>query len=740
MTVQIPGSRIWKAAAVYAKAGIRILALRPKSKKPLLENWTTLATTDTNVIAEWAEQYPDANLGAATGHTFFVLDVDPKNGGDQTLAKLEAENGTLPPTAEQQTPSMGRHLLFQMPDFHIGNSTNVGGHRGLDIRGTGGQIVVAPSVTDAGQYRWLSGHNPALGATIATAPEWLLEIIRNHQAPQTAPRLTVSTMEFPPASPEVLEEARQALHALGYAIQGNGGDAKTFVAAALLRNDFALTEAEAWPLLCEWNEECQPPWGKGELQVKLRGGEAYSKSPYGCKRQLDAIAAAKLHIQKWRDAGSSESGIEELVKSARKIIAELKVDPTARAIIEKELQGATGLGARALALPKALVRADPTEAAKSEWFNLDINSNGQPLGNMNNATTLLEKGKSELYFDEFKCRVIGNGKEWTDADDLALTLKIQRIHGITNMQRHTVTDAVIAYAHRNCRNPLLETLSSYVWDGVPRIELLFVRGVGAADNEYNRAVGKNFMRSMTARVINPGCKVDTMPVLEGGQGKMKSTFLRDLATQEYFGEISENLDSKDFKQSLQGKLIMEMAELDAMNRADVTRVKQTLSCAVDRYRPSYGRHVQDFPRQGVLAGTTNHDDWNRDDTGARRFWPVRCEQIDLEWLKENREQLFAEAVHDVHAGRTWWEMPKEATLKEQGDRYQAHPWEEIIRDFLSEKSSVRIPEILDEALEKPKGQLTKADQMTVASILRRLGWKRERTSVDGKQLWQWVPA
>jgi predicted P-loop ATPase len=189
------------------------------------------------------------------------------------------------------------------------------------------------------------------------------------------------------------------------------------------------------------------------------------------------------------------------------------------------------------------------------------------------------------------------------------------------------------------------------WDNVERIEHSFSTVFHCDDNGYTRAVSRNFWISLIARTYDPGCKLDNMIILEGAQGALKSSALNMIGG-EWFAEQHENAtNAKAFAEVLQGKLLIEIAEMDAFSRAEVTRVKQVVSNKSDRYRPSYGRHAQDHPRRCVMAGSTNKDDWNRDATGARRFWPIACKGFcDLGYLKEHRAQLFAEAVG---MGESW---------------------------------------------------------------------------------------
>jgi putative DNA primase/helicase len=214
--------------------------------------------------------------------------------------------------------------------------------------------------------------------------------------------------------------------------------------------------------------------------------------------------------------------------------------------------------------------------------------------------------------------------------------------------------------------------------------------------------------------------------------------MQTLVGARWFAEASESPTSKDFYQVLTGKLLVEIAELDAFSKAEVNTIKRVVTCRVDRYRAPYGRRAEDHPRACVFAGTTNRDDWNRDETGARRFWPVACAAVDVEWLARQREQLFAEAVELYEAGASWWDVPKEDAQREQEARRAADEWEEVIADWTVGKWEVTVGDVLQHALEVAPERWDKAMQMRVANCLRVLGWKRETVRKGGKVLKAWA--
>lgn len=358
-----------KAATVYSRLGWAVVPLHDVAggscscgktacpsagKHPRLNAWEEDATADAEVIAEWIARWPNGNVGIATGTPsgFFALDVDPDKGGNETLASLVTEHGELPATVEQITGSGGRHFLFKLPaDFTVRNSAKKLG-RGLDTRGDGGQIVVAPSVSSKGSYRWT---RPPWKHEIVDAPEWLLELLKAKVA--KAPEVEPVVATYPPASPEVLDDARAALVAHGPATQGEGGDHHTFVAAAMLRHDFALTRDEAWPLLLEWNETCAPPWDEAALVAKLDGGAKYATGVYGAKRTRDANQTVTALIAEWNAGPRGEESMFALIDKCRPIIGVI-TDPARHAVAVAALVAATGLNERKLGLPDAAVEYD----------------------------------------------------------------------------------------------------------------------------------------------------------------------------------------------------------------------------------------------------------------------------------------------------------------------------------------------------------------------------------------------
>jgi predicted P-loop ATPase len=265
--------------------------------------------------------------------------------------------------------------------------------------------------------------------------------------------------------------------------------------------------------------------------------------------------------------------------------------------------------------------------------------------------------------------------------------------------------------------------------------------LGAEDTPYTRAIGRMFMISAVARILKPGCKADYMLVLEGPQGARKSTACRIVGGEWFSDSMPENVASKDAAQHLRGKWVIEVAEMHALSKSETTALKAFITREVEKYRPSYGRKEVVEPRQCVFIGTTNKSQYLKDETGARRFWPVKVavlRPIDTDLLTGCRDQLFAEAVHRFRSGEQWWPgdaFEREHIEPEQEARFEPDAWEEAITDFLEGRKDVTVLEVARGALSIDTAKLGTVDQRRVTAILERLGWVRGKMGSKGRRPW-----
>ena len=249
-------------------------------------------------------------------------------------------------------------------------------------------------------------------------------------------------------------------------------------------------------------------------------------------------------------------------------------------------------------------------------------------------------------------------------------------------------------------------------------------------------LARGFPISAVARVFDPGCQVDHMLILEGPQGILKSSALRALAGAPWFTDRLSNLGSKDSSMEVAGEWFIEMSELDALTRATNSAIKSFITRRNERFRPPYGKHVVERPRQCVFVGSINPiGGYLRDPTGARRFWPVACGVIDLEALVRDRDQLWAEVVVRFQAGARWWlETPELQALAtaQQAARFEVDAWTETVSNWLLGRDDVSVGEVLVGALGVPQESWSQTAQNRVAAILAFTGFKRYRPGRTGQ--------
>lgn len=263
-------------------------------------------------------------------------------------------------------------------------------------------------------------------------------------------------------------------------------------------------------------------------------------------------------------------------------------------------------------------------------------------------------------------REMKSGRRWIDANTHSLRAvyeapRTQGGYGLKITDRD-INAAIENVARKNTFHPVRDYLRELKWDGKPRIDSLFVDYVGAENTPYHRQAGRLVMVGAVARAMEPGCKFDFVAILEGGQGIRKSTFINVLG-RDWYAELKCDLnDNKSVVENLQGGWIYELPELQGFSKAETTTLKAMLSTQIDRARVAYGRLVQEFPRQCIFLGSTNEEDYLKDTTGGRRFWPIRCgtEPIDIDRLRRNIDQMWAEAVaayDEMRRGQPYGELP-----------------------------------------------------------------------------------
>lgn len=317
-------------------------------------------------------------------------------------------------------------------------------------------------------------------------------------------------------------------------------------------------------------------------------------------------------------------------------------------------------------------------ATADEWIaELETEGRGNAIKNtINNAVIILmndENIKDRFGFNEFEQRetaikALPWDKEGThyprplsDSDDAQLRLYMERCYGLT--KKENISDALTVVVRNNTYHPVRDYLDSVEWDGVERLDTLFIDLFGAADTEYTRAVTRKSFCAAVSRIYNPGCKYDYVLVIVGDQGVGKSTTLAKMG-RDWFSDSMPTITGKEALEQIQGSWLIELGELAGLRKAEVDAVKHFISKKEDRFRVAYGRRVEHFPRRCVFFATTNEEDFLRDVTGNRRFWVVNCKgsrgTIDFKgYLTPGMVSLlWAEAKEKLAKGETLY-LPEE---------------------------------------------------------------------------------
>lgn len=436
-----------------------------------------------------------------------------------------------------------------------------------------------------------------------------------------------------------------------------------------------------------------------------------------CSNQLvNAWDLVRLHLFSDLDVDSKPNTPANRLPSFHKMVELAKLDQKVNA---QQKQDYANTLQEAFGQPVAMDSTDADQSADTIWIQqFVLTETGAPKRTINNVVLILRhdpllKGRPAL--NEFANRLVATGplpwdtpdvlalwdhtvskgpagkakRDWTDTDTANLTNYVERRYDINGKER--ILDALTIITNENKFNDVKDYLVSLKWDGVKRVDTLLTDYLGVLDNPYTRAVIRKALIAACGRAIQGATKFDNMPIIVGRQGLGKSTFLRTLGGP-WFSDSLTTFEGKEAAELLQGVWIIEIQELQALNRSETNAVKQFLSKVDDDFRPAYGRVRVRHPRRCVFFGTTNDTGFLKDQTGNRRFWPVNggaITPIKSVWndLPGEVDQIWAEAYKMYILGEdtTYMDKDLEAMAEEAQEAHRDRSeWEGMIEYFLQQ--------------------------------------------------------
>jgi hypothetical protein len=669
--LSLPSNR--DVAVDLAREGFKVFPITRKrdgSWTPI-KDWQTAATEDLAAVEALWRKHPGARVGFPCGrpNEVSVLDVDVKDGKDgiASLRALGFDAKRMTPYMTR-TPSGGLHLFFQANPRLKNWVGKIG--EGLDVRTTGGYVLAPGSYKDGQVYESIGEpvFDPCMmprfpEALIPDEPERVVgEVV---EATERQREWAAATFAKKVAAFEALTEEGSGRNALVNELAMWAGGA-----AAHGMLDFNMVEAE---LLRAAEANGHATGGAAKRATRKTIGNGWNAG------MLKPIS----EYPREQDESALDDLFEEEAEEEDDLLEPSAPAPVPAKNLYADLIGDDDdiLGPSVPAVPDRFVNTN------RQWESLlDRNEDGDTRKTLHNVEMIImhdDRLFGRIGFNELmQCTVFvkepgqlrkkerdgkpirklegsiwqlnnrsarASGRRWEDAHTHALRSLIesprsQGGYGITVSDRD-INAAIENVSRLHSFHPIRDYLFGLKWDGVPRIDTLFIDYVGTPDTAYHRAASRLWLIGAVARVMEPGHKFDFVPILEGVQGLRKSTFVETLAVQWGAPLATDWGDNQTVTESLQGDWIYEIPELQGFSKADSTTLKAILSRNEDRARMAYGRRLQTFPRQCVFIGSTNEDEYLKDQTGNRRFWPIQTnvEQIDTDKLADNVDQIWAEA-------------------------------------------------------------------------------------------------
>jgi hypothetical protein len=666
--------QVLSAIEPLVEAGFAVHRLRARSKAPLADSWSTAPVQTMADLRRLMRE--NENIGVrlgepskVAGHYLHVIDLDIRDNAKLIEAKA-ALASFLPeyealPFVISGSGGESRHFYFltERPfrskklAHSVEKITDTAGKQHwayeVELFGTGKQVAMPPSIhPDTGlPYRWgraidlgdlLLGAGPFVGAE--RVAKW---------APEAAPLAPDEDEEFGKlvrAQPMGLTRAEidKCLAALPLDAWCEDRDGWLTVGMALHHEFEGRIEGQQ-----VWNAFSKQAAGKYDEKDQARVWKSFesSRRPTRMATLIKAAAEARFKDDGYGDdvdlGEDDDLDEDDLLGGASNDMTEVRPALEWTSLLDKTEDGGV----------------KPTPHNVEMIVRHDERIKGVPRLN---EFTLNECYRGEPGYKAFSrrrakpCRQL-TGKVWELSDPLNGEIWLKRhtasVRSVISAPRtqggygfspakEMIEDAIAIAACDSPFHPIKDYLESLVWDGVDRLDTLYIRYLRVADTPYHRATARLPLVAAVTRVYEPGHKWDYVPILEGAQGIRKSTFVAMLG-KHWFGELNGDFGEREkMVAKMQGKWILEIPELSGFRRHEVQDIKAAISTNCDTVRLSYRPDAKDYQRQSVFFGTTNDEEYLRDDTGNRRFWPIKCcaTEIDTARLGAEVDQLWAEAL------------------------------------------------------------------------------------------------
>lgn len=695
--------------SLFVEHGYALVPLN--GKIPAKKDWRNLKWDPFVEPDDFAQQNYGVVIAGAE-YPICVVDIDPRNfPRDRETGELLQDShkklfdligvsaiDTFTVRTGGRVP--GYHIYFRLQEYQRGARIRkkIAGYEGIDFLTANSQVVGPGSIHPETGNHYIAVHGRL--DKLAPFPEEFFEITSVSTKVDTDSSLDFELTDYVD-NPELRGQYANFLRYAQPAIEGNSGDVTT-VKTAMYGRDLGLPPDVTFELMWDiYNPRCVPQWTDTRMREKVNNAYTYARGKLGSLNpELEQGELLRnFHVVDKHDDAEADrlSKVRWNVDYNKKKIPETNQYPIK---------------------PNDLVNT--TNYFRKEEYRSFKN----PLCNIvryNRLRHCVEFNFHAPWHD--KKRPVPT--EWTDMDTTQCRYYLEQYeHYKTSGQ--CVFDAVTVVSADFAYNPLHSYLDALTWDGKERLDDMLYEVFGVPRSTYSRAVSSKLLIAAVARAYEPGCKVDNVLILEGDQGIRKSTFVSALGG-EFYTDMHLDPHAKDTFEILRGAWFVELAEMGFLKRSQVESLKAFFSKGIDRYRASYGRLAQDYPRTCIFIGTINPSDMGTyltDRTGNRRFWPVKCmKHGDIDWVIEHRDQLFAEAKARYLAGEAWYLTTEDeitSARRATADRMVKDPWEAPIIQHVNTidpGEGVVVEEIAENIIGIDRSRIKSSDLERISYIL-----------------------